>query len=163
MLNLLVFEKPINPGDFLRFYLSDRNTDKPSEMDQTLGIPLIKMKKLLNGTQRISREIAVSLEESIGIPADLLLNAQSIYDSWNGRISVGQARKLFKNKWIAFHIIKNNKNPEGVYLGEEKTKGRILVVGDSDSQIYEGLEQKEVIDLLRNEDDPSIYLTHTSL
>ena len=66
-------------GEFIKDEMSFRGVSQ-TEMALMMGIELPKFNKILNGTQRLTADVALKIEEVWGIPAHIYMDLQSQYE-----------------------------------------------------------------------------------
>lgn len=66
-------------GEFIKDEMSFRGVSQ-TEMALLMGIELPKFNKILNGTQRLTADVALKIEEVWGIPAHIYMDLQSQYE-----------------------------------------------------------------------------------
>ena len=66
-------------GEFIKDEMSFRGVSQ-TEMALLMGIELPKFNKILNGTQRLTADVALKIEEVWGIPAHMYMDLQSQYE-----------------------------------------------------------------------------------
>lgn len=76
-----------HPGRLLARELAARHMDI---IDLWYWIPLGQLRELVDGTGRITPELAVVFGRELGTSPELWLNAQRDYDAWRERIGQGQ-------------------------------------------------------------------------
>ena len=77
--NELNLRYAIPVGEFIKDEMSFRGVSQ-TEMALLMGIELPKFNKILNGTQRLTADVALKIEEVWGIPAHIYLDIQSQYE-----------------------------------------------------------------------------------
>jgi len=69
----------VHPGLMVKPELVERGLTQ-KEFAKMLGIQASHLSEVLNGKRALSTDLAVKIEETIGLPAKLLLSAQAQYD-----------------------------------------------------------------------------------
>ena len=69
----------VYPGMMVKPELVERGITQ-KEFAKMLGIQASHLSEVLNGKRALSTDLAVKIEEAIGLPAKLLLSAQAQYD-----------------------------------------------------------------------------------
>lgn len=69
----------VHPGMMVKPELVERGITQ-KEFAKKLGIQASHLSEVLNGKRALSTVLAVKIEETIGLPAKLLLSAQTQYD-----------------------------------------------------------------------------------
>lgn len=70
---------PAHPGEVLREYLGDMSvTDAAAHLSVTRAA----LSRILNGTNGISADMALRLEEALGTSAEMWVAMQSKYELW---------------------------------------------------------------------------------
>ena len=69
----------VHPGMMVKPELVERGITQ-KEFAKMLGIQASHLSEVLNGKRALSTDLAVKIEETIGLPAKLLLAAQAQYD-----------------------------------------------------------------------------------
>ena len=77
--NELNLRYAISVGEFIKDEMSYRGVSQ-TEMALMMGIELPKFNKILNGTQRLTADVAIKIEEVWGIPAHIYMDLQSQYE-----------------------------------------------------------------------------------
>ena len=77
--NELNLRYAIPVGEFIKDEMSFRGVSQ-TEMALMMGIELPKFNKILNGTQRLTADVALKIEEVWGIPAHIYMDLQSQYE-----------------------------------------------------------------------------------
>lgn len=77
--NELNLRYAIPVGEFIKDEMSFRGMSQ-TEMALLMGIELPKFNKILNGTQRLTADVAIKIEEIWGVPAHIYLDLQSQYE-----------------------------------------------------------------------------------
>lgn len=70
---------PAHPGEVLREYLGDITVTSAA---QKLGITRVALSRILNGTNGISADMALRLEDALGTSAMMWAEMQVRYDLW---------------------------------------------------------------------------------
>lgn len=68
-----------HPGEMIKDELKERGMTQKQLSEQT-GIKPSVLSETINGKRSISLSVAVALEKSLGIPADMWMNLQTQYD-----------------------------------------------------------------------------------
>ena len=69
----------VHPGMMVKPELVERGIAQ-KEFAKMLGIQASHLSEVLNGKRALSTDLAVKIEEAVGLPAKLLLSAQAQYD-----------------------------------------------------------------------------------
>ncbi len=69
----------VHPGMMIKPELEERGISQ-KEFSKMLGIQASHMSEVLNGKRSLSAELALKIENAIGIPARILISAQAQYD-----------------------------------------------------------------------------------
>ena len=77
--NELNLRYAIPVGEFIKDEMTFRGVSQ-TEMALLMGIELPKFNKILNGTQRLTADVALKIEEVWGIPAHIYMDLQSQYE-----------------------------------------------------------------------------------
>lgn len=99
--NELNLRYAIPVGEFIKDEMSFRGVSQ-TEMALLMGIELPKFNKILNGTQRLTADVALKIEEVWGIPAHIYLDIQSQYEIDNEKIA--EEKDFYK---FSFEMIDN--------------------------------------------------------
>lgn len=76
---------PTHPGEFiLEDFITPLDITQ-KQLAQHLGWTEAKLSELIQGKRRVTVEIALSLEDALGMSAGFWLNAQQAYDLWHAR------------------------------------------------------------------------------
>lgn len=70
---------PAHPGEVLREYLGDITVTSAA---QKLGVTRVALSRILNGTNGISADMALRLEDALGTSAMMWAEMQVRYDLW---------------------------------------------------------------------------------
>jgi addiction module HigA family antidote len=70
---------PAHPGEVLRGYLGDITVTSAA---QKLGVARVALSRILNGTNGISADMALRLEDALGTSAMMWAEMQVRYDLW---------------------------------------------------------------------------------
>ena len=76
--NLTPFE-PTHPGELIRDELQSIGMTQ-SKLAERIGVSPSLLNEVINGKRPVNTELALLLEASIGVPADLWLNLQAEYN-----------------------------------------------------------------------------------
>ena len=95
--NELNLRYAIPVGEFIKDEMSSRGINQ-TEMALLMGIKLPKFNKILNGTQRLTADVALKIEEVLGIPAHIYLDLQSQYELDKAKIAEDTVTGL---RWVA--------------------------------------------------------------
>lgn len=71
--------KPAHPGEVLREYLGDITV---TEAAVRLGVTRAALSRILNGTNGISADMALRLQDALGTRAEMWLGMQKQYELW---------------------------------------------------------------------------------
>jgi len=77
--NNLVPFGPTHPGELIRDELAARNISQAALAKQ-IGVSASLLDEVINAKRAVNTELALLLEASLGIPADMWLNLQSDYN-----------------------------------------------------------------------------------
>ena len=69
----------VHPGMMIKPELEERGISQ-KEFSKMLGIQASHLSEVLNGKRSLSAELAMKIENAIGIPAKILVSAQAQYD-----------------------------------------------------------------------------------
>ena len=69
----------VHPGMMVKPELTERGITQ-KEFAKMVGVQASHLSEVLNGKRALSADLAVKIEEAIGLPAKLLLSAQAHYD-----------------------------------------------------------------------------------
>lgn len=70
---------PAHPGEVLREYLGDMTV---TEAASRLGITRVALSRILNGTNGISADMALRLEDALGTSAEMWAGMQMQHELW---------------------------------------------------------------------------------
>ncbi|MDD0928176.1 HigA family addiction module antitoxin [Xylella fastidiosa subsp. multiplex] len=70
---------PAHPGEVLREYLGDLTVTNAAAK---LGVSRVALSRILNGTNGISADMALRLEDALGTSAEMWASMQVKYDLW---------------------------------------------------------------------------------
>ncbi|MCH7235004.1 HigA family addiction module antitoxin [Xylella fastidiosa subsp. multiplex] len=70
---------PAHPGEVLREYLGDLTVTNAAAK---LGVSRVALSRILNGTNGISADMALRLEDALGTSAEMWAAMQVKYDLW---------------------------------------------------------------------------------
>ncbi len=76
--NLTPFE-PTHPGELIRDELQSIGMTQ-SKLAERIGVSPSLLNEVINGKRPVNTELALLLEASIGVPADIWLNLQAEYN-----------------------------------------------------------------------------------
>ena len=69
----------VHPGMMIKPELEERGITQ-KDFAKMLGVQASHLSEVLNGKRAISKDLAVKIESAIGLPAKILLSAQTQYD-----------------------------------------------------------------------------------
>lgn len=75
-----------HPGEMIRDELKERGKTQKRLSEQT-GIKPSVLSETINGKRPVSKNVAIALENALGIPAEIWMNLQTQYDLDRRRIS----------------------------------------------------------------------------
>ncbi len=75
-----------HPGEMIKDELSERHITQKQLALET-GIKPSVLSETINGKRPVSKDVALALEQALGIPADIWMNMQTQYDLDTIRIS----------------------------------------------------------------------------
>jgi addiction module HigA family antidote len=70
---------PAHPGEVLREYLGNMTV---TEAADRLGVTRATLSRILNGTNGISADMALRLQDALGTSAEMWLGMQKQYELW---------------------------------------------------------------------------------
>jgi addiction module HigA family antidote len=70
---------PAHPGEVLREFLGDITV---TEAANRLGVTRVALSRILNGTNGISADMALRLQDALGTSAEMWLGMQKQYELW---------------------------------------------------------------------------------
>ena len=70
---------PAHPGEVLREYLESVSV---TEAAAKLGVTRVSLSRILNGTNGISADMALRLEDALGASAEMWVGMQMKYELW---------------------------------------------------------------------------------
>jgi len=70
---------PAHPGEVLREYLGDLTITSAAEK---LAVSRVALSRILNGTNGVSADMALRLEDALGTSAVMWVEMQARYDLW---------------------------------------------------------------------------------
>jgi addiction module HigA family antidote len=76
---MIRMHNPAHPGEVLREYLGDITVTSAA---QKLGVTRVALSRILNGTNGISADMALRLEDALGTSAMMWAEMQVRYDLW---------------------------------------------------------------------------------
>lgn len=79
---------PPHPGEFISTVYLEPNKISGRELAKKLGVSVSTVSRILNGSSRISPEMALRLSKSIGRSPESWLAMQDVYDLWVARKQV---------------------------------------------------------------------------
>lgn len=97
--NLTPFE-PTHPGALIRDEIESRNLTQ-AKVAESIGVSPTLLNELINGKRGVNTEMALLLEASLDIPADLLLNLQSAYNMQTVKSDTSFMKRLAAIRKIA--------------------------------------------------------------
>lgn len=78
----------VHPGMMVKPELLERGITQ-KKFAKMLGIQASHLSEMLNGKRALSTDLAVKIEETLGLPAKLLLSAQAQYDLESAKAFAG--------------------------------------------------------------------------
>lgn len=83
----------VHPGMMIKPELDERGISQ-KEFAKMLGTQPSHLSEMLNGKRALTTELAVKIENAIGLPAKILLSAQTQYEleSTNGNVTVSDGQ-----------------------------------------------------------------------
>ncbi|GAB2895021.1 HigA family addiction module antitoxin [Paralcaligenes sp. KSB-10] len=76
---------PPHPGEFISGIYLEPNNISGRELAQALGVAASTLSRVLNGTSRVTPEMALRLSKSLGRSPESWLTMQDAYDLWLAR------------------------------------------------------------------------------
>ena len=76
---------PPHPGEFISGVYLEPNNISGRELAEKLGVAASTLSRILNGTSRITPEMALRLSKAIGRAPESWLAMQDTYDLWVAR------------------------------------------------------------------------------
>lgn len=112
--NELNLQYAIPVGEYIKDEMISREVNQ-TEMALLLGVELPKLNKILNGSQRLTADVALKIEGIWGIPAHIYMDLQSQYEIDVEKISE-------KNSFYKLNFSYTDKGvyaPKPVYMGAD--------------------------------------------
>ena len=97
--NLTPFE-PTHPGELIRDELQSIGMTQ-SKLAERIGVSPSLLNEVINGKRPVNTELALLLEASIGVPADIWLNLQSEYNMQMAKSDASFMKRLASIRRIA--------------------------------------------------------------
>jgi len=87
---------PPHPGEFISGIYLEPNNISGRELAQALGVAASTLSRVLNGTSRVTPEMALRLSKVLGRSPESWLTMQDAYDLWLARqhVNLHGVRKL---------------------------------------------------------------------
>ncbi len=76
---------PPHPGEFITGIYLEPNGISGRELAQKLDVAPSTLSRVLNGTSRVTPEMALRLSKAVGRSAESWLEMQNTYDLWQAR------------------------------------------------------------------------------
>ena len=76
---------PPHPGEFISSIYLEPNNISGSELAEKLGVAASTLSRVLNGTSRVTPEMALRLSKAIGRSPESWLTMQDAHDLWVAR------------------------------------------------------------------------------
>ncbi|HET8898054.1 MAG TPA: HigA family addiction module antitoxin [Rhodanobacteraceae bacterium] len=83
---------PPHPGDFITGIYLEPNGISGRELAATLGVASSTLSRVLNGSSRVTPEMALLLSKALGRSPESWLSMQNNYDLWAARKTVNLDR-----------------------------------------------------------------------
>lgn len=97
--NLTPFE-PTHPGELIRDELQSIGMTQ-SKLAERIGVSPSLLNEVINGKRPVNTELALLLEASIGVPADIWLNLQAVYNMQMAKSDASFMKRLASIRRIA--------------------------------------------------------------
>ncbi|MBK6588561.1 MAG: HigA family addiction module antidote protein [Acidobacteria bacterium] len=81
----MTMHNPPHPGEFIADIYLEPNNISGRELAAKLGVAASTLSRVLNGTNRVSPEMALRLSKALGRSAESWLAMQYNYDLWQAR------------------------------------------------------------------------------
>lgn len=81
----MTMHNPPHPGEFIADVYLEPNNISGRELAAKLGVAASTLSRVLNGTNRVSPEMALRLSKALGRSAESWLAMQYNYDLWQAR------------------------------------------------------------------------------
>ena len=88
----MAMHNPPHPGEFIIGVYLEPNGISGRELAEKLDVAPSTLSRILNGTSRISPEMALRLSKALGRTAESWLLMQNIHDLWLAKKNVNLAR-----------------------------------------------------------------------
>ena len=75
-----------HPGEMIKDELMERNMTQ-KQLSEMSGIKPSILSETINGKRSVSLNMAVALERALGVPADIWMNMQNLYDLDSSKIA----------------------------------------------------------------------------
>jgi len=76
---------PPHPGEFISGIYLEPNNISGRELAQALGVAASTLRRVLNGTSRVTPEMALRLSKALGRSPESWLSMQDAHDLWLAR------------------------------------------------------------------------------
>jgi len=90
----MVMHNPPHPGEFIAAVYLEPNGISGRELAQKLDVSVSTVSRVLNGSSRISPEMALRLSKAIGRSPESWLAMQDAHDLWTARRQVDLKRVM---------------------------------------------------------------------
>ena len=97
--NLTPFE-PTHPGELIRDELQSIGMTQ-SKLAERIGVSPSLLNEVINGKRPVNTELALLLEASLGVPADIWLNLQAEYNMQMAKSDASFMKRLASIRRIA--------------------------------------------------------------
>ena len=81
-----------HPGELIKDELKERNLTQ-KELSEMTGIKPSVLSETINGKRSVSLNMAIALEKTLGIPAEVWMNLQTQYDLDSAQIAEREKQK----------------------------------------------------------------------
>ena len=88
----MAMHNPPHPGEFITGVYLEPNGISGRELAEKLDVAPSTLSRILNGSSRISPEMALRLSKALGRTAESWLSMQDIHDLWLAKKNVNLAR-----------------------------------------------------------------------
>ncbi|MGH1361730.1 MAG: HigA family addiction module antitoxin [Burkholderiaceae bacterium] len=96
----MAMHNPPHPGEFISGIYLEPNGLSGRELAENLGVAASTLSRVLNGSGRVTPEMALRLSKALGRSAESWLAMQDAYDLWQARKQV-DLRRIAKLKFSA--------------------------------------------------------------
>ncbi len=96
----MAMHNPPHPGEFISGIYLEPNGLSGRELAENLGVAASTLGRVLNGSGRVTPEMALRLSKALGRSAESWLAMQDAYDLWQARKQV-DLRRIAKLKFSA--------------------------------------------------------------